>query len=144
MNEAQLLELFSGYRNQMDAAFAQTIGISSALVVGIYYFLHRSGLAMKIAVFVLFALGWFMCVSSGALASQQMVGAVRDLAVLRDQGSASVSTDVLLQTLQSPTNTAYVVAANAVNFLLLIGAFAFLFFWKPPRGDEARRGQPPT
>lgn len=54
MSEAQLLELFAAYRNQMDAAFAQTIGISSALVVGIYYFLHRSGLAMKIAIFVLF------------------------------------------------------------------------------------------
>ena len=67
-----------------------------------------------------------------------MVGAIRDLTALREQGGASVSTDVLLQTLQSPTNAAYVVAANAVNFLLLSGAFAFLYFWRPPRGGEAR------
>lgn len=67
-----------------------------------------------------------------------MVGAIRDLTALREQGDASVSTEILLRTLQSPTNAAYVAAANAVNFLLLIGAFAFLFFWKPPHGDEAR------
>jgi hypothetical protein len=132
MNEVQLLELFSGYRTQMDTALAQTIGISSALVVGIYYFLHRSGIAMKIAIFVLFALGWFISVSSGALAAQQLSGVVHDLVALAGKEEVGQSTMLLLETLRSPTNTAYVVAANAVNFLMLIGGFLFLFFWKPP------------
>ncbi len=146
MNEVQLLELFSGYRTQMDTALAQTIGISSALVVGIYYFLHRSGIAMKIAIFVLFALGWFISVSSGALAAQQMSGVVHDLVALAEKEETSESTRLLLELLRSPTNTAYVMAANAVNFLMLIGAFLFLFFWKPPvviqvSGDAAQKAE---
>lgn len=138
MTEYELLELFTMARSQLDNAIAQTITLNFALVVAIFYFLHRSGLVLKIGVFALYAIGWFVTVSSGSLAATQMVGIISDLQLLEQDGNAGSATAMLLATLNSSYNTAYVIAANAANFLLLIGAFLFLFFWKPPADRDER------
>ena len=137
MTEAELLELFTLARAQLDAAFAQVIALNFAMIVAIFYFLHRSGLRLKIAVFILYTIGWYIFVASAGLAGLQMQGLVTELAALQNAGAAGVTTMLLLETLNSPQNIVYLVAANAANFLLLIGVFIFLFFWKPPTDGKS-------
>lgn len=132
MTEAELLELFTLARAQLDAAFAQVIALNFAMIVAIFYFLHRSGLLLKIAVFILYAIGWYIFVTSAGLAGRQMQGLISELYALQEAGSAGVTTVLIVETMNSPENMMYLIAANAANFLLLIGAFIFLFFWKPP------------
>lgn len=142
MTEANLLELFNQLRTQMDMALAQTIAITLAVLVGVYYFIHRAGRALKLAVAVLYVLGWYLNVSSGALAAQMMMGVLADLQALVDAGTASQSTRLLLKVITSTGNTVYVIAANAANFLLLIGSLVFLFFWQPPPDSSPKPAEP--
>ena len=137
MSEAELLELYAMSKAQLDQSFAQLIALSSALIVAIYYFLHRSGIWLKIAVFVLYAIGWYVLVMSAVSTGGLMQGVVADLAAIQNAGNASAATTSLLNQLRSGANIVYLVAANAANFLLLIGAFIFLFFWKPPADDAS-------
>lgn len=133
MSEYELLDLLMTSRAQLDAAIAQSVALNFAMIVAIYYFLHRAGLMLKVVVFLLYTIGWFVFVGSGWLSGQQMVGVVTDLVALTRAGEAGAATNILLGALNSAYFTGYLVAANAANFLLLVGSFVFLFFWKPPK-----------
>ena len=51
MSEAEILSLLENYTEQQTQLIIQVVSLHFALVVGVFYFLHRSGLAMKLAVF---------------------------------------------------------------------------------------------
>ncbi|MHA7871189.1 MAG: hypothetical protein ACX939_02445 [Hyphococcus sp.] len=136
MTEAQLLDLLINARTQLDATFAQLITLNFAMVVAIYYFLHRSGVKLKIAVFLLYLLGWFVFWSSAGITGAQLQGLVTQLNDLEQSGDAGATTTLVLSQFSGLYNLFYLIAINAANFLLLIGAFIFLFFWKPP-ADKA-------
>lgn len=137
MTEAELLDLFTQTRVHLDQTIAQLIALNFALVIAIYYFLYRAGLFLKIAIFILYAIGCFVFVSSAGIAGQEMLEIANELLTLRKARQAGEVTNQILDALSGPTSAAYILAANAANFLLLIGAFAFLFFWKPS-GNERR------
>lgn len=57
MNEAELLAMIRDVNAQYAMLFAQVITINFAMVVAIYYFLHRAHLALKLAAFICYAIG---------------------------------------------------------------------------------------
>lgn len=137
MSEADLLYHFILVREQLDATIAQTVGLTLALFVGIFYFLHRAGWRLKAAVFVMYLLGWFTFVTSGALASDQLIGILADLVVLSENGEASIAARRVVASMSSTTNIFWVITVNIANYVLLAAVIGFLFFWRPPGEEEA-------
>lgn len=137
MTEADLLYHFILIREQLDAAIAQTVGLTLALVVGIYYFLHKAGWRLKLAVFIMYLIGWYVFVISGALAGEHMQGILGELAAKVEAGEASRTTQAVVESMSGKTALIYVITANLGNFVLLIAAASFLFLWKPPVDKSA-------
>lgn len=133
MSEHDALELLLAIEESQRGMIAQVISLHLVMVAAVFYFLHRSGLGMKIAVFVLYALGNAMYVTMVYNASVKLVGAREQLAALRELGPVSPITNaVLVSAGPSWTNTAAVV--GNVSFLALwLGTIYFLFFWKRPK-----------
>ncbi|NNC71787.1 MAG: hypothetical protein HKN78_02815 [Sphingomonadaceae bacterium] len=144
MSEADLLYHFILVREQLDATIAQTVGLTLALFVGIFYFLHRAGWRLKAALFVMYLLGWFTFVTSGALASEQLIGILGDLAGRVEAGEASIAARRVVASMSGTTNMFWVITVNIANYVLLAAVIGFLFFWKPPgeggAGNEAEDG----
>ncbi len=131
VTEAEILEQVIAARSYLDVTISQVIGLTVAMVVGVYYFLHRSGWMVKVGVFLLYALGWFVMASSAGITSRHLLGLYSDLAALAAQGPVSAAAASVLQTMRDPLGAAYIVATNIGASLLPVGAFVFLFFWKP-------------
>ncbi|MEO1042446.1 MAG: hypothetical protein AAFX52_09150 [Pseudomonadota bacterium] len=131
MSEAELIEIYSTARTQLDAAIAQLIALNFALIIGVFYFLHRSNFMMKLFVFLIYLFGWITFASSASISGEQIEGAARDLVILQEAGPVSIATEKLLEVWDSTSAVIYLVALNAMNILLVISAFFVLFFWKP-------------
>ena len=131
MTEAEILDQVIAARAALDATISQVIGLTVAMVVGAYYFLHRSSLGVKIGVFLLYALGWLVMASSAGIASRLLLGLYADLGALAARGPVSAASANVMQTMREPLGAVYMVATNIGASLLLVGAFVFLFFWKP-------------
>lgn len=147
MTEAEILDQVIAARTALDLTISQMIGLTVAMVVGVYYFLHRSGLGVKVGVFGLYALGWLVMASSAGITSRHLLGLYADLAALAARGPVSATARSAMQTMHDPLGGAYIVATNVGASLLLLGAFVFLFFWKPrpdqPSPAPAQRKTPP-
>ena|GEM_PF-1708905 len=132
MSEADLLYHMILLREQLNENIAQLITMTLGLFVGVYYFLHRAGLWMKIGVFILYLFGWYVFVGSGYFIGIHWIGIGMDMRDLVEQGAASHSTLQVAKILGSSEFIFYMIVVNGANFLLLIGSFVFLFFWKHP------------
>ena len=130
MSEAEILGLLESYTAQQTQLIIQVVSLHFALVVAIFYFLHRSGLAMKFAVFALYTLGNSLFLGLIYNISLKVVAARQDLVTLQ-QGGASLSavSQTVLTSLQPYTNFVSIIA-NVAFVALWAGAVYFLFFWK--------------
>lgn len=133
MNEHDTLELLLTLEGSQRDMIAQVISLHLVMAAAVFYFLHRSGLAMKLAVFVLYALGNAMYVSMIYNASLQVIGARQHLAELRDAGPISPLTAAVLQTAGAAWSNAPAVITNISFLALWLGTTYFLFFWKRPK-----------
>ncbi|MEM6748688.1 MAG: hypothetical protein AAF608_14825 [Pseudomonadota bacterium] len=131
MTEAELIEIYGTARTQLDAAITQLIALNFALIIGVYYFLHRANIPMKLSVFLIYLFGWITFGSSATFSGEQIEGAAQDLVALRETGPVSISTEKLLSAWSSTGAIIYLIALNAVNLMLVISAIFVLFFWKP-------------
>lgn len=133
MNEHDVLELLQSYSDAQQSMLAQVISLHLVMAAAIYYFLHRSGLRMKCAVFALYALGNAMYVAQMYNLSVQVIGARAHLRTIADVGGASPITEaVLLNTGQAWSNAAAMIT-NTSFLALWLGTIYFLFFWKRPK-----------
>jgi hypothetical protein len=130
MSEAEILSLLENYTEQQTQLIIQVVSLHFALVVAVFYFLHRSGLVMKLAVFALYTLGNSLFLGLIYNISLKVVAARQDLVNLQDSGaSLSVISQTVLASLQPYTNLVSIIA-NVAFAALWFGAIYFLFFWK--------------
>lgn len=130
MSEAEILSLLESYTGQQVQLIIQVISLHFALVVAVFYFLHRSGRAMKLAVFILYSLGNALFLGLIYNLSLKVVAARQDLVAVREGGAElSAISQTILNDIQPFTNMTSVIA-NVSFVALWFGAIYFLFFWK--------------
>lgn len=134
MSEADLLNLGRSITANEVSWFAQVITITLAMIVGIYYFLARAGLAMRIFAFIAYLIGMLFYLGEILVESNVKRVVLQQLKALPHL---------------SPVAQAYIgvneswlghLTANLFNgafWILAIGIFYLLFFWnrKPGRQD---------
>lgn len=130
MSEAEILSLLENYTEQQMQLIIQVVSLHFALVIAVFYFLHRSGLVMKFAVFALYTIGNLLFLGLIYNLSIKVVAARYDLLQLRESGvELSAISLTVLENLRPFVNVASLMA-NIAFVALWIGAVYFLFFWR--------------
>jgi hypothetical protein len=127
MSEADLLSLGRSITANEVSWLGQVITINFAMVVGIYYFLNRAQRPLKIFAFVAYMLGMLlylgeMLIESGV--KSQVLASLRALHSLSPIGQQ------YLGIYASWLGTLTTVLFNAAFWILAIGVFYLLFFWR--------------
>jgi hypothetical protein len=133
MSEHEILSLLNDVRSDQTTVIAQILSLHLAMIVGIFYFLHRSGLRMRLAVFLLYTLGYALHLGLIWNASQLIVGVRNDLIAIAQSGErlSGIGYAALQQTSAAFTN--WVAVVGNISFVVLwLGTTYFLFFWKRP------------
>lgn len=135
MGENELIGMIRDVNAQYAVLFGQIITINFAMIVAIYYFLHRSTLLFRIAAFGFYAIGMLALI--GLMLEQsnykyQALLALRALPVTK----RSPVTDSLLAVNQSWLAQTTSFFLNS-SLWVLFAVVAYLLFWW--RGDPDRR-----
>jgi multisubunit Na+/H+ antiporter MnhG subunit len=136
MSEHELLELLQSYDDAQQSSIAQVISLHLVMIAAVFYFLHRSGLIMKLAVFVLYALGNAMYVALMYNVSHRIVGTREELAALAASETASPITEAVLRHTGESWSNAQAIITNVSFLALWLGTTYLLFFWKRPKDTE--------
>jgi hypothetical protein len=133
VSEYEILDVLSSVQGAQTVIIGQIVSLHLALVVGIFYFLHRSGWAMKIAVFALYTLGYALHIGLLSNLTLQLLGARQDLIGIAASGDhlSGIGAATLQQT-EAVLHNWVSAIANLTFLVLWLGAGAFLFFWKRP------------
>jgi hypothetical protein len=132
LSELDLIQLAQEGRAQISALIGQTIAITFAMVVGIYYFLNRAGLVLKLASFVPYTLGMLMYYGLMIVQSNLMVGAITGLRALPAEGLSPIG-QAQLAWYDSPASDFFTIISNASIWALGLIVIYLLFFWKKPK-----------
>ncbi|HXL99391.1 MAG TPA: hypothetical protein VN932_05620 [Rhizomicrobium sp.] len=127
MSELDLLNLARSDTANEVAFFAQVITINFAMVVAIYYFLSQARLAMKLFAFAAYGVGMLLYLGQ-MLIETNLKYAV--LASLKALPRPSAVTQEYLGLNDSWLGHANVVLFNGAFWILGLGIFYLLFFWK--------------
>jgi hypothetical protein len=127
MNETDLLNLGRSITANEVSWLGQVITINFAMVVGIYYFLNRAGLALKVFAFIAYLLGMLlylgeMLIESGV--KRQVLLSLQSMHKLSPIGQTYIGINA------SWLGMLTVVLFNGAFWLLAIGVFYLLFFWR--------------
>jgi hypothetical protein len=132
MSEFEILQLYAAATADQTAVIGLLISLHFAMVVGIFYFLHRSGWAMKVAILVLYTLAYALLIGLTLNQSAMVYGASRDLIALTESGARL--SGVGYAALQQASDESWVnIIATAALLSLWFGTVFFLFFWKRPK-----------
>ncbi len=129
LSELDLIQLAQEGRAQISALIGQTIAITFAMVIGIYYFLNRAGLVLKLASFVLYSLGMLMYFGLMIVQSNLLVGALTGLRALPAEGLSPIG-QAQLAFYDSPFSDFFTIITNASIWALGLIVIYLLFFWK--------------
>lgn len=130
MSEFEVIQLLQYAAEQITGIVGQMITINFAMIVAIYYFLHRSGLAFKIAAFTFYSLGMLLY---SLLAIRQSVVILGAQDLLDAEGSDLRAGPVLSAMISFGETLPAVllnITLNAAILALWIGVFCLTFFWK--------------
>ncbi len=136
MSEVDLLNLARSATEHEMTWFIQMISINFAIVVGIYYFLNRATLALKIFTFFIYSVGMLVLLGEIVVENNTKAGAIE---ALRSLPSVHLS-QAILRYLE--VNDHWVSSLTTVTFdlavwLLWISLFYLLFLWKIERQSQA-------
>jgi hypothetical protein len=135
MGETELIGMIRDVNAQYAVLFGQIITINFAMIVAIYYFLHRSALLFRMAAFAFYAIGMLALVGLMLEQSNYKNQALIALGNLAPSKRSPV-TDSLLALNQSWLAQATSFFLNA-SIWVLFAVVAYLLFWW--RGDPEHR-----
>ena len=137
MGESELIGVIRDVNAQYATLFGQIITINFAMIVAIYYFLHRAGLLFRIAAFGFYAIGMLaligLMIEQANLKNQALIA----LAALAP-GQRSQFGESVLAVHRSWVFEASSFFLNA-SLWVLFAAIAYLLFWW--RGDPEARSR---
>jgi len=141
MTELDLLNLARGSTAIEIGYFAQMITINFAMIVAIYYFLNQANLVMKIMAFIAYMVG--MALFLGEMLFETNVK-VTVLAALKALPHASAITTLYLALYDTWLGVTIAALLNGAVWILVLGVFYLLFFWKksPEERDVTIRQRP--
>jgi hypothetical protein len=133
MSEYEVLTILSAIQGEQTVIVAQIVSLHLAMIVGIFYFLHRSGLVMKLAVLAVYTLAYALFIGLLSNLSLQLLGARADLiAITESGGRLSGLGNATLQQTSTILHNWVSLIANVTFLVLWVGTVAFLFFWRRP------------
>jgi len=127
MSEIDLFNLARAITAVEIGYFTQMITINFAMIVAIYYFLNQANLPMKIMAFVAYMVG--MALFLGEMLFETNIK-VTVLDLLREVPHPAVLTQRYLELQGSWLGIATAVVLNSAIWILVLGVFYLLFFWK--------------
>lgn len=127
MSELDLLNIARSATQNEVSWFTQVITINFAMVVAIYYFLNQTKLALRIFSFVAYMLGSLIFLGEMLIEANLKVAT---LAALRALPVMSGPTRQFVGTSESWLGMTTSFVFNASFWVLWIGIFYLLFFWK--------------
>jgi hypothetical protein len=129
MTELDLLNLARSTTANEVSMFGEVIAINFAMVVAIYYFLHQARLPIRIFAFVAYTFGAFLYLSQMLIEANIKGAAVASLAALPHDSLSAVTRQYLGAT---GSWLGYTVSFlfNGSFYILWVGVFYLLFFWK--------------
>jgi hypothetical protein len=138
MSETDLLNLGRSITANEVSWLGQVITINFAMVVGIYYFLSRAGLALKAFAFIAYLLGMLLYLGEILLESNLRSVVLTSLKALPH---ASPIAQEYVGLSESWLGYTTLTLFNGAFWILAIGVFYLLFFWKkaPPAAESEMR-----
>jgi hypothetical protein len=129
MSELDLLNLARSATEIQVNWFGQIITINFAMIVGIYYFLNRANIALKIASFVAYSIGMLVYLSQMLIETNVKLGVIDAMRAAPARTMSSV-TAAYLTVYDSWLFLAARLVLNLSFWVLWAGIIYLLFFWK--------------
>jgi hypothetical protein len=138
MGEVELIGVIRDVNAQYAALFGQIITINFAMIVAIYYFLHRSPLLFRIAAFGFYAIGMLALIGLILQQGNYKLEALATLAAL-PSGHRSLMANSVLALNRSWLSQATSFFLN-ICLWVLFAVVAYLLFWWRGDPDGPRKG----
>jgi hypothetical protein len=129
MSETDLIGMIRDVNTQYAILFGQIITINFAMIVAIYYFLHRAPLLFRIAAFGFYAIGMLALIGLMLLESNYRAQAIAALAGLPHRSPIADSIIAIHQSWLSQATSFFL---NSSLWVLFVVVAYLLFLW---RGD---------
>jgi hypothetical protein len=127
MSELDLLNLVRSATQNEVTWFTQIITINFAMIVAIYYFLNQARIALKVFSFVAYMVGSLIFVGQMLIEGNVKLMA---LAALKALPSVALPTRQYIGVTESWLGLTTAFVFNASVWVLWLGIFYLLFFWK--------------
>jgi hypothetical protein len=134
MGETELIGIIRDVNAQYATLFGQITTINFAIIVAIYYFLHRAPLLFRVAAFAFYAIAMLSLIGLMLEQANYRSRAMTALAALPPANRSQIS-DSILAFQQSWLAQATSFFLNASVWVPFVVAAYLLFFW---RGDPER------
>jgi hypothetical protein len=137
MGESELIGMIRDVDAQYAVLFGQVITINFAMIVAIYYFLHRASLLFRIAAFGFYAIGMFALIGLMLQQANFKSQALNALAALPAEKHTQIALSMLAlhRSWLFQTSSFFL---NASIWVLFAVVAYLLFAW---RGDPEGRGR---
>jgi hypothetical protein len=139
MGESELMGVIRDSNVQYASLFGQMITINFAMIVAIYYFLHRASVKLKLAAFLFYLIGMLSLIGLILTQANLKSYAINTLAALPPGRLSAVGASYLV------FRTSWLAVATAafmnISMWVMIAVVIYLLFWW--KGDRDAR-QPVT
>lgn len=136
MTEAEILDAFQTSYSMQITLLTQIVGLHLAMIVGIYYFLARARLPLKIFAFLVYTTSYVTFVVMAM--SQSLIGFWLGAAAPHylEGGEANALASFLDRLGTSWLSLTVSIAANLMFLALWLGTAYFLFLYRQPPADS--------
>jgi hypothetical protein len=135
MGETELIGIIRDVDSQYAALFGEIITINFAMIVAIYYFLHRAPLLFRLASFVFYSIGMLSLIGLMLEQANFKFEAIAALTAIPAEHRSQMANSVL-DLHKSWLITASSIFLNVSLWVLFIVVAYLLFWWE---GDPERR-----